>query len=406
MISIDTDAAIARFLELTAIEGPSGRERNVMTKLISMLTEAGVDPCHFHFDDANTRTRIGGEVGNLIVSLPGTIAGPTTLLSAHTDTVPICVGSKPVIDGEEIRSEDPATGLGADDRSGCVAIATAVIELLKSGLPHRPVKLLFCIQEEIGLHGARYLNRETLGHVDRAFNFDGGTVEKLTCGAIGGERIFITIRGIAAHAGVAPQNGVSAIVIASQAIAALHEGGWLGRVDKPGLGVGSANIGVFTGGDATNVVTPLVTLKAEARSHDPAMRQRIVAEMESAFRDAAHRVTNHSGQTGCVEFESRVEYEAFALPEDDPSVAIGEAAVRAVGREPYRSISDGGLDANWLFRHGIRAVTLGSGQKNIHTTDERLSIPDFLDCCRVSLYLITSSDSDSVNLTKPGAVTS
>ncbi len=390
MISIDADAALNRFLKLAAIKGPSGHERQVMTQIIEMLTQAGVDPASFQFDDANTRSRVGGETGNLIVSVPGTKAGPTTLLSAHTDTVPICVGSEPMVDGDEVKSNNPQTGLGADDRAGCIAIATAAVELLRSGQGYAPFKLLFCIQEEIGLYGARHLNRDTLGKVDRAFNFDGGIVEKLTCGAIGGEKITITVHGIAAHAGVAPQTGASAIVMASLAIASLHQNGWLGRVDKPGLGVGTANIGVFHGGDATNVITPLVTLRAEARSHDAEMRTRIVQEIEAAFRTATAAVTNDVGQTGQLEFETRVDYEAFALPDNDPSIQAGEEAIRAVGREPYRNISDGGLDANWLFRHGIPAVTLGCGQKNIHTINERLCIADFLDSCRVALYLIAS----------------
>lgn len=392
MTSIDTDAAVKRFMDLAAIEGPSGREQAVMLSIVSMLSQAGVDPSHCHFDDANRRSLMGGESGNLIVRIPGTIDGPTTLLSAHTDTVPICVGSDPMIDGDEVRSRNAMTGLGADDRAGCAAIVTAVIELLRSGVDHAPVTLLFCIQEEIGLHGARHLNREALGRVDAAFNFDGGTVEKLTCGATGGERLTITLHGIAAHAGVSPQSGASAIVMAANAISTLHQNGWLGRVDKPGIGMGTANVGVIHGGDATNVITPLVTLRAEARSHDAAMRHRIVSEIEQVFRAAASAVTSDDGRAGDVEFESRVDYESFALAEDDPSALAAEAAVRAVGREPFRSISDGGLDANWLFRHGIPAVTLGCGQRNIHTADERLCIADFLDACRIALHLISSFD--------------
>ncbi len=386
---IDSDAAIQRFMELAVIDGISGQERAVMSKIRAMLTAAGVHPDWISEDDANAHSRIGGEVGNLIVRLPGMVAGPVTLLSAHVDTVPICVGSQPIIDGGEIRSANPETGLGADDRSGCAAIITAVTELLRSGQSHEPVTLLFCIQEEIGLYGARHLNRDLLGQVDLAFNFDGGTVEKLTCGAIGGERMTITVYGIPAHAGVAPQTGASAIVMAAQAIASLHHCGWLGRIDKPGLGVGTANVGVIQGGDATNVITPKVTLRAEARSHVPDMRSQIVSEIRNAFEIAAKSVTNDEGKSGHVEFESRVDYDSFALRDDDPSVAAGESAVQSVGREPYRHISDGGLDANWLFRHGIPAVTLGCGQRNIHTNDERLCIADYLDACRIALRLIS-----------------
>jgi len=386
---IDTQAALARFMTLAAIDGISGKERAVMTQIITMLVAAGVDELAIRYDDANTRSHIGGEVGNLIVDLPGSAAGPTTLLSAHADTVPVCVGSSPVIDGDEVKSARESTGLGADDRAGCATIVTAVTELLRSGVPHRPIKLLFCIQEEIGLCGARHLDPSLLGKIDRAFNFDGGTLDKLTVGATGGERITITLHGIAAHAGVAPQTGASAIVMAAEAIHDLYANGWLGRVDKPGLGVGTANVGVIAGGDATNVITPRLTIRAEARSHDAAMRQRIVEEIGKAFRAAASAVKTDMGVSGRVDISSTVDYESFALAADDPSVAAAEAAIKALGRSPYREVSNGGLDANWLHRHGIPAVTMGCGQKNIHTIDERLMINDYLDACRVALKLIS-----------------
>jgi len=394
--SIDTDLAVHRFLELTPIQGPSGREQEVMKKIVSILVAAGVPEGCLTFDDANTRCPGGGETGNLIVRIPGTMEGSTTLLSAHTDTVPICVGSDPFVDGDWVRNRNPASGLGADDRSGCAAIATAAIELIQSGNAYAPFTLLFCIQEEIGLFGARHLNRETLGKVDRAFNFDGGPVDKLTIGAIGGERMTITVYGIASHAGVSPQSGASAIVMAARAIESLHTRGWLGAIGFDEIGTGTANIGVINGGDATNVITPLVTLRAEARSHDEVMRKRIVAEIKNAFEQAAAATTNEAGKSGRIDFVSRVEYEAFALAEDDDSVLGGEAVVNAVirasGRTAYKKISNGGLDANWLYRHGIGAVTLGCGQHHIHTIDECLSIPDYLDACRVAYRLIACDD--------------
>jgi len=229
--------------------------------------------------------------------------------------------------------------------------------------------------------------------VDRAFNFDGGTVEKLTIGAIGGERMTIKITGIPAHAGVAPEEGASAIVMASRAIADLHARGWLGKVQQEGE-EGTSNVGVFQGGEATNVITPEVNLRAEARSHSAETRTRIVSEIRQAFERAAAEVSNHEGKSGSVEFTSHVDYEAFALEENHPSIAAASEAVRLVGREPFAEISNGGLDANWLFRLGIEAVTLGCGQRNIHTADERLVIPDYLDACKIATWLITEGASN------------
>jgi len=199
----------------------------------------------------------------------------------------------------------------------------------------------------------------------------------------------IRLRGIPAHAGVSPQDGASAIVMASLAIAELHEHAWLGRVEKDGQ-FGTANVGVIGGGEATNVVTPEVTLRAEARSHDSAMRSRITAEIRGAFERSAARVANREGRCGSVEFESHVDYEAFRLAADHPSVAAAADAVREVGREPYQEAANGGLDANWLFRHGLEAVTLGCGQRNIHSADESLDTRDFVDACRIATRLLTA----------------
>jgi len=386
-VEVDETAALERYLTLTAIEGRSGEEKDVADAIVQFLVESGVDPDNMTFDGAETRTRLRGNCGNLIVRLPGAGTGPRTLLSAHMDTVPICVGCEPVVDGDQVVSRGE-TGLGADDRSGCAAIVTAAIERQRLGDDNfPPAVLVFFIQEEIGLQGSRTLDAQRVGPVDRAFNFDGGAIEKVTTGATGDERMDITLTGIPAHAGVAPENGASAIVMASRAIADLDARGWLGRVERP-EGAGTSNVGVIAGGEATNVVTPQVTLRAEARSHDSDMRQRIVAEMKSAFEAAAAAVQNVDGRSGSCEFRSHVDYESFELQSDDPSVLAIEDALRNFGLEPYRKLAGGGLDANWLAEHGIRAVTVGCGQENIHTADERLSIRDFHDACRIAATLI------------------
>jgi tripeptide aminopeptidase len=233
-----------------------------------------------------------------------------------------------------------------------------------------------------------------VGKIDRAFNFDGGTVDKITSGASGGERMNIQLTGIPAHAGVAPEKGVSTIVIASRAIADLHTRGWLGRVEKS-EGLGTANVGVIEGGQATNVVTPEVSIRAEARSHDAAMRTRIVSEIRAAFEKAVTEVCNDEGASGELGFESHVDYEAFRLNDDHPSIVAAQRALNEIGREPFVQVADGGLDANWLFRHGIEAVTLGCGQRQIHTADEWLDTTDYFDACRVATMLITGESSDA-----------
>jgi len=384
------DLATARkiVLDLLAIPGVSGDEKAVAERIVAWLREAGCPASAIAFDAAHTKTPIKGNVGNLIVQLPGTLPGPRRLLMAHMDTVPVCRGAKPVVKGKVITSADPKTGLGGDDRAGVAVVLATAVQILKSKLPHPPLTLLFAIQEEVGLYGARFVKAADLGRPKLAFNFDGGAVEKITVGATGGYRMDIAIEGIPSHAGVAPEKGVSAIAIASLAIAALVKDGWHGLVEKDGKR-GTSNVGVIHSGQATNVVAESATLRAEARGHDATFRGRIVKAIEKAFADAAKQVRSADGRTGKVKVDGRLDYEAFRLADDEPCVAAARAAVAEVGLAPRLDVSNGGLDANWMAANGVPTVTLGCGQMDIHTTDEKLDIAAFENACRVALRLAT-----------------
>src|SRR3954447_22115840 len=284
--SISDSEALALVMEMMAIPGRSGEEAAVMDYIRGKLIEAGVSPSALSFDDANRRTPLGGQVGNLVLKLPGTIRGPRRLLSAHVDTAPICVGSRPMRRGRYVTSANKQTGLGADDRSGAAILLMTVLTSLGSKPTHPPLTFLWAVQEEVGLFGARYVKLSKLGKPRLAFNFDGGAANALKIGATGGYRMTIEIDGLASHAGNHPEEGVSAIAIASLAVADLVKGDWHGLISKD-EGDGTSNIGIISGGEATNVVTDHVRIRAEARSHDPKFRQRIVKEIESAFERAA-----------------------------------------------------------------------------------------------------------------------
>jgi len=386
------DVATARkiVLDLLAIPGVSGDEKAVAERIVKWLREAGCPASAIAFDSAHTKTPVKGNVGNLIVQLPGTLPGPRRLLMAHMDTVPVCLGAKPVVAGKVIKSADPKTGLGGDDRAGVAVVLATAVQILKAKLPHPPLTLLFAIQEEVGLYGARFVKAADLGRPKLAFNFDGGAVEKITVGATGGYRMDIAIEGIPSHAGVAPEKGVSAIAIASLAIASLVQDGWHGLVAKDGKR-GTSNVGVIHAGSATNVVADSATLRAEARGHDTAFRGKIVKAIEKAFADAAKKVKSADGKTGTVKVEGRLDYEAFRLADDEPCVVAAREAVRSIGLTPRLDISNGGLDANWMAANGVPTVTLGCGQMDIHTTDEKLDLAAFEAACEVALRLASES---------------
>lgn len=382
---------LAMAKELMAIPAKSGEEEPVARYIIEKLKEAGADEDAISSDMAHRQTPLKGNTGNLIFKLPGTMRAPRRLLTAHMDTVPICVGCRPVRKGEFIRSANSATGLGADNRAGCTVLLHAAISILKYKLPHPPLTFCWFIQEEIGLHGARHLQKSKLGNPKLAFNWDGGAANKLTVGATGGYRMSIAVRGLASHAGGAPEMGVSAIAIAALAIADLQRNGWHGAVSK-GNRYGTSNIGFIQGGEATNVVTDYVLLRAEARSHDRNFRQEIISQIETAFQRACKEIKNATGATGSVSIDGRLDYEAFRLADDDPSVSTADLAIRRAGREPFRAVTNGGLDANWLTQHGIPSVTLGCGQVSPHTVAEALDIEQFHDACRIGLLLATGTE--------------
>lgn len=386
--------AIGRVMKVMAIPGKSGEELAVAQYIRAELESVGVKPTQITTDNANRKTPLPSKTGNLILTLPGTIRAPRRMLMAHMDTVPICVGSKPKRKGNIVRSSDPATGLGADDRAGVATVLTAVTEILKQGLPHPPLTFLWTIQEEIGLHGARLLNLAKLKKPKYAFNWDGGGPTKMTIGATGGYRMTITVRGKASHAGNSPAAGVSAIAIASLAIADLHKNGWHGDVRK-GKKRGTTNVGFINGGEATNVVTDLVTLRVEARSHDPVFRQKIVAAIEKAFRNAAKAVVSSEGKRGSVEFDGQLDYESFAIPSNSEVVEIATQAIQSLDMEPELAITNGGLDANWLNSRGLPTVSMGCGQRNQHMVTEALHIDEYLTACRIALTLATGSDDGS-----------
>jgi tripeptide aminopeptidase len=387
----DLSAALERVMKLMAIRGKSGEETEVVAFIKNELVRAGANASDITTDNAHKNTPIDGKTGNLIFKLDGTVKAPRRMLMGHMDTVPVCVGAKPIIDGDTVKSADPKTGLGADNRSGVTVALTAAIEILKRRLPHPPLTFFFPIQEEIGLFGARFADLKQLGNPKLGFNWDGSAAERLIVGATGAYRIEINVRGILSHAGVAPENGVSAIAITSLAIADLTRNGWHGLIVK-GKSRGTSNFGIVQGGDATNVVTEHVFVKAEARSHDPKFRKKILDEITKSFERAVKEVKNAKGKRGSVEITPRMDYESFKLDDNEPCVVAAEDVMTSIGLKPSRVVSNGGLDANWLSSRGLPTVSMGCGQMNIHSTEERLDIAGFNAACRVALRLATDCD--------------
>ena len=374
-MSTDTKAALARLMRFLTIEGVTGHEAAIGREIAAALKEAGVPDSAIHLDDANTRIPVPTETGNLIVDLPGRGAmhnQPRIMFMTHMDTVPLCAGAKPKIAGRKIVNT-VKTALGGDNRTGCATLVTLAAELERQKLDHPPITLLFCVREESGLWGARFADKAELGNPVMAFNYDGSAASNVVIGAVGADRWQVEIFGRASHAGVAPERGISATMILALALADVKAGGWFGKVVK-GKKQGTSNVGPVTGGegrpagDATNVVTDYVHVRGESRSHDAKFFRQITAAYKAAFEKAAKKVTNSAGKSGRVKFKTQTDYYPFRMKETLPVVKRAVAAVSAGGGTPNIRAANGGLDANWMVRHGIPTVTFGAGQNEAHTT--------------------------------------
>jgi tripeptide aminopeptidase len=390
---VDVDYATDALIRLLAIDSVTGHEAAIGAALVDELQKAGVPASAIRYDTANQRIALPTEVGNLIVDLPGTKPGPRLLFSTHMDTVPLCKGAKPRREGDRIVS-DGTTALGGDNGTGCAVLIALAKALIQHKLPHPPITLLFTVREESGLHGARELDPKDLGGAVMGFNVDSTHAAKLTIGAVGQQNWEVTIKGKAAHAGVAPERGISSTLVASIGLTEARRAGWFGKVVQP-EGKGSSNVGIFGGkdgkpaGDATNVVTDYVHLVGEARSTDAAFAVKITEAFEAAFNKAKAEVKDADGNMAEVSFQTRTAYPPFLMSEDDPAVQRAKKAAQSMGLEPVTMVSAGGLDANWLVKHGVPTVTFGAGQAEIHTVNEYVVIPEFAQGCRLAVAIAT-----------------
>jgi len=390
---IDVDYATEMLIRLLAIDSVTGFEAAIGAAIVDELKKVGVPASAIRYDTVHQRIKLPTEVGNLIVDLPGTKPGPRLLFSTHMDTVPLCKGAKPRRDGDRIVS-DGTTALGGDNGTGCAVLIALAKTLIDHKLPHPPITMLFTVREESGLHGARELDPKDLGGATMGFNVDSTHAALLTIGAVGQQNWEVTIKGKAAHAGVAPERGISSTLVASIALTEAHRAGWFGKVVQP-EGKGSSNVGIFGGkdgkpaGDATNVVTDYVHLVGEARSTDAAFAVKITEAFEAAFNKAKGEVKDADGNMAEVTFQTRTAYPPFLMSEDDPAVQRAKKAAQAMGLEPVTMVSAGGLDANWLVKHGVPTVTFGAGQAEIHTVNEYVVIPEFAQGCRLAVAIAT-----------------
>ncbi|MBC8205667.1 MAG: M20/M25/M40 family metallo-hydrolase [Kiritimatiellaeota bacterium] len=386
-LNINNQTAVQNLMELLAAKGPSGGEGPVAEVVQQQLMAAGANAAWFSFK-GKSRLPKHFTIGNLIVKIPGTMKAPRIMFSAHLDTVPICQGAVPIKKGNRVVPEGK-TGLGGDNRASVAAIVTMAQTILKNGLPRPPITLLFPVGEENGLHGAKAFEPADGGNPSMCFNLDGSGERGGVIGALGSIRWRAEIHGKSVHAAVNPEGGISAAIIAANAIADAKARGYFGRIEKGSI-KGTANVGTIHGGEADNQVMDRLTVTGECRSHSVASLNKISTVWKNAFETAARGLKNDAGECGSVDFVMESDYRAFKLKQSEPVVKRFLQAAPKAGRKAYTQVINAGLDANILNEKGIPTITFDAGNHHAHDLNEYVDIPRYLEACFLAVALATA----------------
>jgi tripeptide aminopeptidase len=356
------------FLELARVPSPPGEERGVADKVSEYLRGLALP-----VDEDDAGALIGSTIGNLYSRIEPNGGGTPLFFCAHLDTVPPEGPIEPVVADGVVRNAG-GTILGADNKSAVAAMLEATRRIVAENRPHGGIELLFTPKEEVGLRGAAAFDHERfrarVGYVyDHA-----GPVGEVILGAPYQCKLDVSFRGRAAHSGMYPEEGRSAIAAAARAISDLR----LGRLDEET----TANVGTIRGGSARNIVPERCSFEAEARCHDERKLGGLIEEMLETITFA--------GQLAECDVETRVDASArgYLFKRDDEPVRLATAAFERVGVAPTYGLSGGGADANVFNERGLQCLNLANGMTDIHTPDERIAIADLERMVDVTLALV------------------
>jgi tripeptide aminopeptidase len=348
--------ALDLFLDLARLQTPTGRERAAADHCAAYLGELGIEVAE---DDAGPG--LGSDAGNLYCRIPATGPGEPIFLCAHLDTVPVAAPIEPEISDGVVRNANAGI-LGADNKASVAGMLDGVRRVLAAGDPHPGIELVLTIREETGLQGAKAFD---LGRLEARCGLvydHAATIGGVVMAAPGQNTVRLAFEGQAAHAGIAPEQGRSAIAAAARAIAGMR----LGRIDDET----TANVGTIEGGQARNVVPGQCLVEAEVRSRDVHK----LAEETAAMLAAA--AAGAAAEDCRLESDVRQEYAAYRLRRSDPVVQIARSALEACGHAVREEAVGGGADANVFNAAGVPCVVLASGMQDVHTPGEWIRAGD------------------------------
>ncbi len=353
---MNTERLVNEFIEMVKVSSLSLKEGKFASLLAEKLKAMDFE---VYIDKAGEQA--GGDTGNVLGRLKGTLDSQPVLLCAHMDTVVPGENIKPVI-REEVIYSDGTTILGGDDKAGIAAILEAVRYIKENNIPHGDIEVAFTISEESGMVGARNMDYSWLKS-KLAFVLDsGGNVGAIIVKAPAQFRIISTIKGKAAHAGVAPEKGISAIQVAARAIDNMK----LLRIDEET----TANVGKISGGGATNIVCDKIEIAMEARS---LVRSKVEAQAKHMLECIETACREYGAEHDTIHY---LNYPEVNLPKDAEIIRLVDSAIRKIGLETSLESTGGGSDTNIMSGKGLQAVTLAIGMTNVHTTSESIAIKD------------------------------
>ena len=367
---MNKERVLKEFFELVQIDSPTRSERVIADVLKGKLQAIGAD--EVWEDDLGSK--IDGNAGNVYGLFKGNKEGaPRIMLCAHMDCVVPCIGVEPVLENGVITSKG-ATVLGGDDKSGIVAILETVRVMKEEGFPPGDVQVIFTVAEEGGLNGSKHMDPVNL-KADFGYAFDSsGRPGKVIIMAPGQYKISSVFVGKTAHAGVAPEEGLNAIVLAGKALAQVKDG----RMDEET----TCNIGLIQAGNATNIVPGTCTVTSEARSRNPEKLEALVKEIKETFE----RVAAENG--GSVEVTLTRAYNPYVLTTEDSLVKLAAKAAENIGFASSCEGTGGGSDANFFNAMGLPTAVLATGMSKVHTTDEFILEEDLYGTAAWSIEIV------------------
>jgi len=372
VISVDEERLIDLFLELCTIPGESKAEHQVASFLSDWFEARG-----YAVERDCAHVEYGGSSGNLYVRIPGTLQGPRVMLSAHMDTVVTGGAVEPIRSDGVIRSSGE-TILGADDRSGIAAILEVVERLREERLDHLPLLIAITAAEEVGLLGARHA---LLNSTDADFGVvldTSGPIGRIVYCAPYYESYTVVLQGVSAHAGIAPEKGVNAIVAAAELISKIPTG----RISPHTTG----NVAQISGGVANNIVPDRVVISGELRSTE-------LSELEELIDRISKEVELHNSKSSAKAiFSHEREYDGYTLDQQSEVIQRLSRAAAAIGAEPQLVATGGGADANYFNQKGIPTAVISSGMSEVHTHQEKIAERDLIDAARMVLALVCDKE--------------